>query len=254
MTPKERYVRILEILSVTRSVSVEELSRQLDASPETIRRDLNALAADRKIRKFHGGAELLPSSMEGAFQERMLENAEAKRAIARTAAPLFRPGDALFIDTGTTTICFAEALAELGGLSVITNSTLIAKIMARGGKRNSVYLLGGEYHDDPSETLGSLTVRQIAAFHARHVVLTVGGIDAVTGLMDYSVGEAEVARAMLAQGAQLTVLADASKLGKTALFEVCPLSRIHTLVVDQPPTGEIAQQLKKHGVRVLLAR
>ncbi len=254
MTPKERYVRILEILSVARSITVEELSHQLDASPETIRRDLNALAADRKIRKFHGGAELLPSSIEGAFQERMLENADGKRAIARCAAALFKPGDALFIDTGTTTTCFAEALAGVGGLSAITNSTLIAKIMSRAAARNSVYLLGGEYHDDPSETLGSLTVRQIASFHAQHVVLTVGGIDATTGVMDYSVGEAEVARAMLEQGAQLTVLADASKLGKTALFEVCPLSRIHTLVVDQQPEATLAQQLKKHGVRVLVAQ
>jgi DeoR family glycerol-3-phosphate regulon repressor len=251
MDPQERHSRIVDILTQAGRATVDELARDLQASRETVRRDLNLLSRKGRLRKFHGGAELRPVDVEGAFSERMSRNAGAKRAIARRAAALFRPGDALFIDTGTTTIFFAEELARVGKVSVITNSTAIASIMAADGARSRVYLLGGEFHADASETLGPLATDQIAAFRADHVVLTVGAIDVATGVMDYLLGEAQVARAMIARAKQVTVLADTSKLGRTALFEVCPLSRVHTLVVDSLPERGLVAALESAGTRLL---
>jgi DeoR family glycerol-3-phosphate regulon repressor len=253
MSPQERHSRIIEMLGGEGRVTVEEFARRLQVSRETIRRDLNVLSEKGRLRKFHGGAELMPVDAEGAFKERLSQNAPAKRAIARCAAALFRPGDSLFVDTGTTTVFFAEELARVGGVSVITNSATIASIMVADEARNRVYLLGGEYYGDASESLGPLTVEQIAAFRADHVVLTVGALDAATGVMDYLLEEAQVARAMIGRAKRLTVLADSSKLRRIALFEVCPLSRVDTLVVDEAPEEGLAAALEKEGVQLVVA-
>src|SRR5690606_36320150 len=142
-------------LGARQRMTVEEIAQQLDVSQETVRRDLTALAARNRLSKFHGGAALPDSLGEGAFRTRMVENLDAKRAIARRAAALFGPGESLFIDTGSTTIAVAAELAQRRRLTVVTNSASIAHLVSRGAS-NAVFLLGGEYRREGGENLGSL--------------------------------------------------------------------------------------------------
>jgi DeoR family glycerol-3-phosphate regulon repressor len=258
MPPAERRTRIVDLLRKRGRVTVGELAHEFSASFETIRRDLTELSARNLIQKFHGGATLLDaavpgSKIEGSFQGRMLEHQREKRAIARRAAGLFSPGDSLFIDTGTTTLIFAEELARLSRLTVITNSIAIVQTIARGtGQGNKAFLLGGEYSDDAGENVGRLTVEQIVRFRAAHAVLTVGAIEK-DGVMDYDLNEAEIATAMVSHARQVTILADSSKLGRVGLFLVCPLAGVDRLVIDRAPDGTIAEELQLAQIEVLLA-
>ena len=101
--------------------------------------------------------------VEGSFQSRLLENSEAKRAIARRAIQLFEPGDTMFVDTGTTTLLFAEELALASGLTVITNSAAIAALAARGAS-NSTFLIGGSIAPTAQRTSGRLPSSRLAIF------------------------------------------------------------------------------------------
>jgi len=254
MRPRERRERILELLRDTESgrLTVEELAERLKISQETARRDLTQLASGGLVSKFHGGATLPHPSGEGPFRIRMAESLREKRAIARAAAALFRPGDTLLIDTGSTTILFAEELARQSGLTVITNSVVIAQTMARGRNGHHTFLIGGEYSDEAMENLGALAVRQVSQFHAIHAVITVGAIE-VEGVMDYTLEEAEIARAMISQVRQLTVIADSSKLDKAGLFRVCRLDAIDRLVTDARPRGPLLEALEAAGVELIVA-
>ncbi len=248
MRPEERRRHILELLRQRERISVDELARTLSTSQETIRRDLAALAEQGLVSKFHGGAALPPSGEhENAFQTRMNEHAQEKRAVARYAAGLFGPGDSIFIDTGTTTLLFARELARQSHLTVITNSLLIAGSVGASGNR--AFMIGGEYRPESEQNVGALAIEQIARFNAEHAVITVGALNG-DGAMDFSIEEAEIARAMIAQARQLTVIADSSKLGRRALFQVFPLSRINRLVVDRKPTGELWEALQQARVEV----
>lgn len=252
MQPSQRRAAILEIVYEHRDVSVEFLAERFSASHETIRRDLTRLAADGRLRKYHGGATVAEALTEGPFQARLHEFAPEKRAVGRRAAALFGEGDTLFIDTGTTTLAFAQELAQAGGMTIVTNSVAIAQCLARGPGRHRIFVIGGEYRADASENLGPLAVAQVAQFHAGDAVITVGAIG-TDGLQDYALEEAEIARAMIAHARRVTVVADASKLGRSALFPVCPLERISRLVVSAPPKGELAERLAAAGVEVIVA-
>jgi DeoR/GlpR family transcriptional regulator of sugar metabolism len=237
-------------------VTVDQLANLLQASKETIRRDLTELAERGIIRKVHGGATTLGLSLpadcsESPFALRLQANLRAKRAIARKAASLFGADDTLFIDAGSTTLYFAEELARRPSLTVITNSIAIVGIIARAGAGHRSFLIGGEYREEVGETVGALTVEQIRRFHAAHAVLTVGAIES-GGIMDYDLGEAEVARAMVAQARSVTVIADSSKFGRAGLFQVGPLEAIDRLVTERAPERTIGEALLAAGVDIIV--
>ncbi|RAM63164.1 DeoR/GlpR family DNA-binding transcription regulator [Herbaspirillum rubrisubalbicans] len=253
MKPSERREEIVRLVREHLRMSVEELSSVLDASKETVRRDLQVLAEEGRIRKVHGSAVLPDSNTENAFQIRMGEATPQKKAIALTAAKLFKPGESLFIDTGTTTLAFAEELANYAGLTVITNSATIAQMIGQGMGKNKVFLLGGEYREESSQNVGTFVIEQISRFRADHAVLTVGAVSRF-GVMNFSLEEADVARAMVLNSRSVTVLADSSKLGHEASFPWSPLSGIHRLVTNEPlEDRELSNALVVAGVEVVTA-
>ncbi|QCI69060.1 DeoR/GlpR transcriptional regulator [Phreatobacter stygius] len=257
MKPRIRQELIVDYVRQHEKVTVDALAAAFEASRETIRRDLTDLAHRGLIKKFHGGAAL-PEIMvfdgrgENPFLVRMQENLREKRAIARRAAALFQPGDTILIDTGTTTVVFADELCRLSGLTVITNSVHVAQAMTRASDQNTAFLIGGKYRDESGENLGAMTVEEIGRFHAKYAVLTVGAIEEA-GFMDYDMEEAEIARTMIAQSRHITVLADSSKLTRTGLFQVCPLGKVDRLVTDRMPTGNVADALARAGVEIIIA-
>jgi len=246
----KRQSQIVEIVRQHGKATVENLANTLGASRETIRRDLTELAKSGRVQKVHGGATIGQVFGEGKIQERMSDQVDAKTNIAQMAASLFQPGETLFIDTGSTTQYFAEALSQRAGLTIVTNSVEIAKTVLKPPATNRAFLLGGEFHLDNHQTAGSMAVTQIRAFRAHHTVLTIGALDTLTGVMDYNIEEAQVARAMIEQSKSLTVLADHTKFNQLASFEVCPLARIDRLVCDTPPPDEIFHALVAAGCKI----
>ena len=60
--------------------------------------------------------------------------------------------------------------------------------------------------------------------------------------------------AMIAQSEAMTILADASKLARTALGELCRLDRVRRLVCDGQPPGGLARSIEAAGVEFVLTR
>jgi DeoR family glycerol-3-phosphate regulon repressor len=226
-------------------MTVEALAEHFAVSAETIRRDLGQLAEHGTIQKVHGGAKRLRLHAEGSFQERMTENADAKRLIARKLHQLVEPGETVFMDTGSTTLFCAEVLAGIGRLTVITNSVRIAQTIINGAAGNVVYLLGGQFSGDNSQTVGPLAIEQIKGFQADHAILTIAAMDAEVGAMDANFDEACVAREMILRSRHLVVVANATKFNRRAAFRVCDLDEIDILVSDEPPGVELTAALRE---------
>ena len=252
MKKHKRQAKLIELVRKREEASVEDLARLLEASRETVRRDLTQLSDQGKIQKVHGGATLPRALGEGHFQQRMSENVDAKMKIAKLAAEIFKPGETLLLDTGSTTLFLAEELAKSAGLTIVTNSTEIARTISKGNSGNRVFLLGGEFSAANNQTLGAMATTQLRAFRAHHAVLTVGAMDARTGAMDFNFDEAQVARVMIEQSNEVTVLADASKFEALASFEVCPLSSIHRIVSDGPVPNDIREELVAAGKQAVI--
>lgn len=250
MKPRDRQAKVLEIVSRDGEVAVETLAGMFDVSLETVRRDLEALASTGALHKVRGGARRIRLATEGSHRERLVEHADAKAEIGRKLSELIEDGDTLFMDTGTTTLACADALAAHAGLTVITNSLRIAQRLGEQPVDHRLFLLGGAYGADNSQTVGSLVIEQIERFQADHAVLTVAAIDAEAGAMDADFDEAQIARTMIANARSAIVLANARKLGRRAAFSVCRLETIDVLVSERKPHGPLAKALGRAGVQV----
>jgi DeoR family glycerol-3-phosphate regulon repressor len=251
VVPEERRNRILARLAVRQQVSVNDLADDLRVSRETIRRDLERLAEHGLVRKVHGGAVNVPTALEPPLHSRETVRRVEKRFIARLAAPLFKSGDTLFIDAGTTTTAFAKELAAVRELTVITNSVEVARMIASAKNGSRVHMLGGDYWGEGAETRGPFVLEQIAQFQPDHAVLTVGAVDSREGIFDFNMEEATVARAMVRYARATTVLADSSKLDRSALIKVCELKEISRLITDRRIDPAFLSRMCEAGIQVI---
>lgn len=248
LRPKLRRAKMIEYISSFGEVSVEELAAAFDASPETIRRDLNALAQAGEILKVQGGAKRNPQLLEGPFETRLATNGAGKRMIAEKLSWWLEPDQTVFMDAGSTTLICAQALAKTPGLRVVTNSARIAKAC---GDAAETFLLGGRYKADDAKTVGPTTIEEIRRFQVDCAILSVSALSASGGASDYDFDEAQIARAMIARARQVVVAADSSKFDRSDAFSICTLDEIDVLATDQPPGLALGQAFAAGHVEIL---
>jgi DeoR family glycerol-3-phosphate regulon repressor len=224
----------------------------MGVSLETVRRDIRPLAEAGDLVKLHGAIRAAGLPMEAPFERRLRENAAEKRAIAARVAASIADGDSVMMDTGTTTSLLARSLLERRGLTIVTNSSDVARTLATVNG-NRVYMAGGELHGDNGAAFGRSAIDFIARFRVRHAIISIGAIDAGVGPMDFHLAEAEFARTVLACGERRLIITDHTKFDRTALVKVCDFGEFDLLVSDRLPPGAIQDCLKSAGTAVELA-
>ena len=252
MIHSKRHGEILRLLNEEGTITIASLAERLGVSLETVRRDVKPLADDGSVLKMHGAVGLASIMGEAPFERRMRENAEAKRLIARMVAATIRDGEAIMLDTGTTTSFLARELLGHRRLTVVTNSSDIARTMATVNG-NKVYMAGGELHSDSGAAFGISAIEFVSRFSVDHAVISIGAVDAAAGLTDYELEEAEFARMVLSRGQRSLIVTDHTKFGRQGLVRVCGFDGFSELATDQPPPPDIAAALTHAGARLTIA-
>lgn len=250
--PAERHRRIQELLREYRVVRVSSLSELMGVSEVTIRRDLEALERRGLLERTHGGAVLTQwMRVEPPYLEAIARHTEEKRIIGQTAASLADPGDAIYLNGGTTTIQVFRHL-RAPGLKVVTNHVGIALEAADRGIE--LLLLGGHYRPPSNSVVGPFATDALRRTHATKAFIGVEGISLASGLTTPVAAEAEIARVMIEQTmGRVVVVADHTKVGTVADFLIAPVDRVDTLVVDAAIEAEYRDRLIEAGIDVLLA-
>ena len=197
----------------------------------------------------HGGAAMAERiSFEFEFLNRVRENHLAKDAIA-TAAAAIKDGESVMLDSGTTTLALAKRLRGRQGLTVITSSLPIAAQL-QFDQGIEVLLLGGRCD----------RLRPIWPARSRSPILNASGrrgffgADAVHrhgAVYQESPELARMLTRMFAAAARVFVVADGSKLGKTALWRFGLQADWAALITDA--AGDRSLRRVKGGVRIIKA-
>ncbi|MBT2530832.1 DeoR/GlpR transcriptional regulator [Arthrobacter sp. ISL-48] len=250
MLAAQRQHLILQEVQAQGTVRVAVLAERLEVSEMTIRRDIDALDADGLLLRVHGGAARTDSlsALEPAFASKSARQLGAKRAIAAEAVRLVEPGMTLLISGGTTTFELARILPRNMGLTVATNSIMVANSLAAGSSADDdggirTLILGGER--TPSEALvGPLAAEAVRTMDADLCFMGAHGMDLQAGITSPNLLEAELNTAMIEASRKLIVLADATKYGLVGLAGICAVSDVDTLITDsrikELPTGRLA--------------
>ncbi len=245
----KRQSAILGRLQHLGTAAITELAQELGVSGETIRRDAVLLQRRGEVLKLHGALTLPHLAGEAPFERRLRENAAAKRAIAKYACNLVADGDSLMLDTGTTTSIFAQELRVRQNLTIVTNSSDIARTLATVNG-NTVYMAGGALKGDNGAAFGPSAVEFMSRFRVRHAFISIGAISIEGGFMDGELSEAAIAAMALSRAEHRVVLTDSTKFGKNALVSVCALDEVDRLITEQLPDPGLGEALRLADVQV----
>ena len=240
MLKSKRKQLILEKVMKDKFVSLEYLVKALDTSESTVRRDLDELESERKLRRVHGGAESLHFLQEEeSNQEKSIKNIQKKTRIAQKAASLIQEYDVIFIDAGTTNELLVNELHD-PSVTVVTNSIHHATKLV---ERNiPTVIIGGVVKRSTDASIGGVALNQIGQLNFDKAFIGMNGID--DGFFTTpDMEEGAVKRAILENAKRTYVLADASKLGQTSFAKVAPISRAR-LITNQTES-EVIQKIKE---------
>ena len=240
MLKSKRKQLILEKVMKDKFVSLEYLVKALDTSESTVRRDLDELESERKLRRVHGGAESLHFLQEEeSNQEKSIKNIQEKTRIAQKAASLIQEYDVIFIDAGTTNELLVNELHD-PSVTVVTNSIHHATKLV---ERNiPTVIIGGVVKRSTDASIGGVALNQIGQLNFDKAFIGMNGInDGFFTTPDME--EGAVKRAILENAKRTYVLADASKLGNTSFAKVAPISRAR--LITNHTESEVIQKIRE---------
>ncbi len=236
-------------------LSVEDLSRRLNISEVSVRRDLRDLERRGLLKRDHGGAVPIEPlayrtfSQDSSFQEQIRRHAEEKRRIGLAAAALICDGEKVAITAGTTTTQVARALASKRGVTVFTNGVNIAMELSLF-EGVTVALCGGVMRGAWFSLVGAAAMRSACEIFADTAIVGAGGLDPLQGLTDAHAEESEINRAFLLQAQRRVVVADHSKLGVVATHRVCATRDIHRIITDTGADPAFLAAFAEQGVEI----
>lgn len=253
MLVEERRKKVLELVKGRGFVALTDLANELHTSESTLRRDLEFWDQQGQLKRTHGGARPVESgSPDGlpALEDRVATAVVEKRLIAQAMSQRIADGTSILLDGGTTTLELARLLVGRP-MQVVTNSLPIATLLSQS-REPDVILLGGFVYPRTGVALGPTTVEQLKNTHVTQAILSCHGVTA-QGLFNHNQLLVETQRAMLRSAEQSFVLADHTKLNRTALNQLCPLDGISTLIVDAGLTPDAKTWLMESGVTLIIA-
>lgn len=249
-----RQQKILDILSENQKIKVEDLSKVLDVSPVTIRRDLDFLDSQKLLIRTHGGAAILQEwdnlLPERAFKEKVDLNKNKKIMIAKKAVEMLKDNDTIFVNSGTTTLNFITEINKK--VQVITNNA--RAITNKINQDIELMMLGGEYREASQSLVGIFTLENIKKINCNYTFLGVNGLNAEKGLMTSVSQECSVNNAMIKNtNDKVIVLADHSKMGRISNFVTAPCSVIDIIITDDLTPQEELKKFIDMGIKVIIA-
>ena len=259
----DRYARwnaLLELLTETGRISVEDAAARLVVSQATIRRDFDQLAQQQMITRTRGGAVVNGVSYDLPLRYKSAKHAPEKQRIGAAAAALVDPAMVVGLTGGTTTTEVARALAsrpDLSGtgadgpqLTVVTNALNIAnELIVRS--RMKIVVTGGVIRPQSYELVGPLATGILRELTLDLAFLGVDAFDATLGAAAHHEGEAAMNSLLASRARKIVVIADSSKLGRHAFARVCPVEKVSTLVTDLDAADADVAPFEALGIEVL---
>ena len=254
---KNRHSQILKEVLHSQFVSTVALARQFGVSEVAIRRNLAELEREGLVKRVHGGVQSLARPGQTAlYDARLFDSVPAKRAIGQSAAGLIRPGDTLFLDSGTTVLEVARAIPGF----LLENGKSDGRHALPGHRWRAAPLSAGA----PDLAWGHLRPRsrrfrrlsggvRAAGLHVNTLFIGTDAVSPERGLTTDNLLEAQLYRLIVRVADQAVVVADSSKIGAHKLQTILPFEEIHTFVTDSDAPPEFVQMLREKGVNVILA-
>lgn len=234
-------------------IDVASLAAEFGVSHATIRRDLEALQKQRLVCRTHGGATIHAAFNDLPLSYKTAQDLPEKQRISRRAVEFLDGARVIGTTGGTTVAQFTRLLRERDGLTVVTNALNVA-IDLLGNPQLRVFIAGGEVRGSSQESVGHSAETFLSEYNIDVAFLGVDGVDAMVGCTNYDPAGARVNAMLFRRARKRIVLADATKIGRVTLAQVCRMPEVDVLITDGRAPEAQLDQIRRQGCRVICAR
>lgn len=254
---QERQAQIVSELSRKAKVYVNELAKEFDVTPATIRADLRLLESEGLLRRCHGGA--IPaeesSTTEVDIEIRKSQYREQKSRIADVASRFVDDGDILLIDSGTTTRAFVQALDKKRNLTIITNDITIVAEAERLIEGVTLIMLGGALRVGFHCSQGPDTLAMVRQYSAPKLFMSSDAFSLKRGFTTFATEQFALKQALLEQSEQHYMLLDSSKIETNSVIHFAQLADYDYFITDAdiPDKVNLAITSEDHGPELVIA-
>lgn len=253
MLPTHRRDKILALLQEDGSAKVLDLARLFKVTEVTIRQDLEKLEKDGLILREHGGAYLKNIKHQvQTFSLTHQDHLDKKEMIATKCLEFIESGDTIILDSGSTTTEVAKKLKGMKSLTVITNALNIA-LMLGAEAGIEVIVTGGEFKPPTLSLTGQKAADFFKGLNVQKLFLATAGISLKSGLTYPSISDLVVKRAMIEAAETRYLVADSTKIGKTALASLGALSLIDYIITDPGIEEKHKQVFYDNEIELIIA-
>ncbi|MEV7557470.1 DeoR/GlpR family DNA-binding transcription regulator [Streptomyces sp. NPDC089795] len=250
MNVMERHKFVVGLLMRQNRATVAELAQATGASEMTVRRDLEVLESRGALRRVRGGAvSSLPGGVEPPYAIRAMSGSQAKERLARAVVDLLTDGETVALDTGTTAVAVAKAMAHRQ--LTVAPLSLHAAFALSAHPGVQLVMPGGQVRPEELSFHGSTPVQTFKDLCFDTFILGCCGVDPVQGATAYDLDDVQVKRAAVAAAQRVILVATADKIGRAALGRICAMEEIALVVTDAPADSPAIEALRDQGVEVV---
>ena len=254
MLREERLRHILDQLQQHARVTSAGLSSELSVSDDTIRRDLNELAAQGLLKKVHGGAlpsRAIPDADSPTEYHARLGYAQAgKHALAQKTLSLLYPGMVLILDGGTTNLEVAKRLPPDFVATIYTNSfPIVNELFAHPDVQ--IEFLGGTVSRHSQVAVGRYGGKGLSHVRADVFLLGARSVHPEVGVTVHEQEEARLKRKMVAGSNRVVLPVTREKLNTASHYVVCDVTSVDTMITEDDVPEEELAPYRARGVSFL---
>lgn len=245
----ERQSFILHQVNLHNKVLSTDLTKQMQVSDDTIRRDIQQLAEEGKVIKFHGGA-LSPSFHNTHASSNDVYAYQQKRIIAQKAVSLIKNGMFVLTTGGTTIIEMARALPPNLNATFISGSIpALAEYILH--PNIDVISIGDRISKDSKITVGLDAISRIKELKVDLCILGISAIDLASGVSDNDWEVVQVKKAIIEASQKVVCLTISEKINSRQPFQVCDVKKIDTLITELSPKDKLLKPYVERGINVM---
>lgn len=248
--------KLLEMMSKNKRVTLNEAIISLDVSESTVRRLFVKIEESGKGVRDYGGIRLAADAVEYSFETYGEKMMNEKHEIASTAVKLLKPGDIIYLDSGTTLARFTEVISEYAkrgivrDVTVFTNSLVNLNILNEVAKVN---LIGGEYRRNRRDFCGYLAEEAIKSLHFTKCFLGADGYSMNVGFTATDFSTARLNELALKNSDEGYVMLDSGKFLTQSVVSYSKNLPITAVITEKMPDQMIQEKLEEESTKIILA-
>lgn len=232
----ERIKIIKNYLIENKQLEVNILSKMLNVSEVTIRRDLEKLEKEGFITRTHGGAVL--NNGDTIYTESLLTDMTDEEStdysdIADIAIEMINDDDVIMLSNGAINLLIAKKLSNKKNLTVVTNDILIAAELTNH-QTIKVIVLGGVIDSSTKSVFGTLTIDNLNLFFVNKLFIEVNGVSSNLDVTVSSMNMASLIQASIKNSNERIVLCSSEAFKKNSFYKVGKLTEITEKVITSP--------------------